>query len=71
MAIFAPWLMFAIISRKAVGLPRHLHADVEAFFHSQLFLHFSERLLTGIDGERDAHFLGEFEAIGFMSVMTT
>ena len=43
MAIFAPWLMLAIMSRNADGVARHLQADVEAFLHPELLLHFRER----------------------------
>ena len=71
MAILPPWLMLAIMSRKACGLPRHLQANVEAFRHAELLLHFGQRCLCGIDGERRAHLARQFQAEGFTSVMTT
>lgn len=41
----------------------HFHADVEAFFHAELFLNVFDRGLADIDGFCDvAHFLSEFEA---------
>ncbi len=45
------------------GITGHLEADVEAFGHGELFLDVFEVLAAGIDGERDAHFAGELEAI--------
>ena len=63
MAIFAPWLMLAIISRKARGIPRHFQPHVEAFLHAEFLLHFRERLFRGVDGQRHAHLARQLQPV--------
>ena len=49
-AIRPPWVMFAIISRSAAGLPGHLQADVEALAHAELALRVGEARRADVDG---------------------
>ena len=42
MAILPPWLMLAIMSRKALPVAGHFQPHIEAFQHAQLLLHFAQ-----------------------------
>ena len=63
MAILPPWHMLASMSRKALGVARHLQADVEALLHAELFLGAGDRPLADVDGQGRPHLAGQLEAV--------
>ena len=65
MAILPPWHMLASMSRKRLGVARHLQAHVEALLHAQLAAaRRGDRSRADVDGQRGAHALGQLEAVG-------
>ena len=62
-AIFAPWLMLASMSRKPAGLPDISRPTSKPSVMPELLLHVGEFLLAHIHRQGDAQLFGQLQAV--------